>query len=94
MILPLKIHCGWNRIVTRRKTQAVTDNQKENIRRIRHEYKIGDEILIILSADERRKQKKIGEQVTEGSYKIKMIYRNGTVKILRGTYESVLPVPE
>ena len=80
--------------MTRRKLQAVTENQKENSRRIRHEYKIGDEILIILSADERRKQKKIGEQVTERPYKFKMIYRNRMVKILRGTYKSVLTVPE
>ena len=85
MTLPLKIHCDWNRIVTRRKTQAVTDNQKENSRRIRHEYKIGDKILISLSADERRKQNKIGDQVTEDPYKIKMIYRNGTVKNITGS---------
>ena len=55
MTLPLKIHCDWNRIVTRRKTQAVTYILKENSRHIRHKYKIGDEILIFLSADERRK---------------------------------------
>ena len=78
--------------MTRRNTQAVTDNLKENSRRIRHEYKIGDKILIFLSADERRKQKKIGDQVTEGPYKIKMIYRNGTVKILRGAYEETISI--
>ena len=55
MILPLKIHCDWNRIVTRRKTQAITYILKENSRHIRHKYKIGDEILIFLSANERRK---------------------------------------
>ena len=61
MKLPLKIQCDWNRIVTRRRTKAVADNRKENSRRIRHDYQIGDKILIILSADERRKQKKIGD---------------------------------
>ena len=76
--------------MTRRNTQAVTYNLKENSRRIRHEYKIGDKIFF--SADERRKQKKIGDQVTEGPYKIKMIYRNGTVKILRGAYEETISI--
>ena len=92
MILPLKIQCDSNRIVTRRRTQAVSDNRKENSRRIRHDYNIGDQILIILSVDERRKQKKIGDQVTEGPYKIKRIYRNGTVKILRGAYEETTSI--
>ena len=58
MILPLKMQCDWNdwnRIVTRRQTQAVIDNRKENSRRIRHVYKMGDQILIILFVDERRK---------------------------------------
>ena len=55
MILPLKIQCDWNRIVTRRLIQAVYDNRKENDCHIRHDYQIGDQILIILSADERRK---------------------------------------
>ena len=41
MILPLKTNCDWNRIVTRRRTQTANDNQKENICRIRHDYKIG-----------------------------------------------------
>ena len=81
IILPLKMQCDWNRIVTQRRTQAVSDNRKENSHHIRHDYNIGDQILIILSTDERRKQKKIGDQVTEGPYKIKSIYRNGTVRI-------------
>ena len=80
MILPLKIQCDWNRIVTRRRTKDVAD------------YQIGDKILIILSADERRKQKKIGDQVTEGPYEIKRIYRNGTVRILRGTYQETISI--
>ena len=42
--------------------------------------------------NERRKQKKIGDQVTEGPYKIKIIYRNGTVKILRGAYEETISI--
>ena len=76
----------------RRRTQAANDNRKENSHRIRHTYNIGDEILIILSADERRKQKKIGDQVTEGPYKIKIIYSNGTVRILQGAYEETISI--
>ena len=92
MILPLKIQCDWNRIVTRRRTQAVYDDRKENSRRIRHNFQIREQILIILSADERRKQKKFGDQVTEGLYKIESIYRNGTVRILRGAYEETISI--
>ena len=74
----------------RRRTQAANHNRKEYIHRIRHTYNIGDEILIILSADERRKQKKIGDQVTEGPYKIKIIYSNGTVRFCKELTKKLL----
>ena len=75
MILPLNMNCDCNLIVIRQRTQAASDNRKENSRRIYHDYNSGDEILIILSTDERRKQKKLGDQVTEEPYKIKRIHR-------------------
>ena len=55
VILPLKIQCDLNHIVTWTRTQTVYDNRKENSLCIRCEYQIGDQILIILSADEQRK---------------------------------------
>ena len=55
VILTLKIQCDLNHIVTWTRTQTVYDNRKENSLCIRCEYQIGDQILIILSADERRK---------------------------------------
>ena len=43
-----------------------------------------DYVLIFKSPDERRRQRKIGDPVTEGPFHITKIHRNGTIDIRRG----------
>ena len=76
----------------RRRSQAVNNNHRENSHRIRHEYSIGDEILIFLSVGESEQQKKIGNQVMEKLYEIARMFRNGTVRILRGLHEETMSI--
>ena len=75
-----------------KKNQAINDKQKANNHRIHHQYSNGDLILIIMFIDERRKQKKMEDPVTEGSYKITSILRNETIRILRGLYEKTISI--
>jgi uncharacterized protein YneF (UPF0154 family) len=46
MILPLKFNAEWAYIAQRQQKQIVKDNQRENAKRIAHEYQhVGDKVL-------------------------------------------------
>ena len=76
----------------KRITQSVSDNIRENSKHTQHKYAIDDSVLIILTADDRRKRKKIYDSVTEGSYKITKLLTNETVRTLRDHYEETIGI--
>ena len=84
MITRIKTRTDWMYISRARDKEKVKSNNLENKSRINYEYKKDDEVLIVKSADERRRQKKIGDPIKEGPYKISRVYNNGTVDIQRG----------
>jgi hypothetical protein len=45
MILPLKFNANLAYIAQRQQKQIVKDNQRENAKRISHEYHVGDKVL-------------------------------------------------
>lgn len=77
MLLPIPLLADYNLIRERR--QAVIDDnaRKANLRRRFHDYKIGDEVLLLL--------KPLGTlgPKTEGPYTITQVHSNGTITILR-----------
>ena len=56
------------------------NNTRENARRIEHDYKIGDKVLLCKPKKVRRKL----EQPREGPYEIIAVYTNGTIHVQRG----------
>jgi transposase InsO family protein len=69
MILSTKVKIDWERIKTLKQAAAVKNNSKENTSRIDHKYQVGDKVLIVLDATERRSQSKLNSP-TRGPYVI------------------------
>ena len=65
---------------------------RENAPRLEHNYNVNDQILIKLDANERKGQHGIGNPPTRGSYTIKKVYNNGTIRITKGNYEETASI--
>ncbi|MGH3053396.1 MAG: hypothetical protein ACRDL7_00275, partial [Gaiellaceae bacterium] len=80
MLLPVETIADWE--LVQRNKQALIDgnNRRENLRRFRHDYEVGDEVFIL------RTNKGKLQTKTEGPYDIQRVHSNGTVTILRGTF--------
>ena len=62
----------------RKQRKINKNNQYENARRIAHDYKVGDKVLL-----ERHQARKM-ERPYDGPYVITNVYTNGTVTIKKG----------
>ena len=89
MIMPTTYLANWAAIQARKQARSLCDNHHENIYRIPHEYKVGDQVLIHCSLDNLGKL----QLPTEGPYTIASIENlpiNGTVVIdLGNSYETI-----
>jgi len=90
MILQVYMDIEWNDIIDRRNRLAINTNAKINEKRIPHKYKVGDKIFIILK-DISEYGAKLNKR-KEGPYKIVKVYKNGTVRIQRGSYRETLSI--
>ena len=88
MLMRTKVVVDWEMIKQRRLKAAQQSNTRENNSRIEHEYKVGDYVLIILRDEVTRKL----EQPTEGPYRVLKVNKNGTVRILRGSFEETIHI--
>ena len=68
---------------------AIYNNARENRSCITYDYKVEDKVLITL--DNREIESKL-QNSTEGPFEIKQVYNNGTVKIIRGTYDEIIKI--
>ena len=64
---------------------------KESKKRMYHEFKAGDQVLIVKSKDERIKDWKL-KQPTEGPCAISKVHRHSTVTILRESHEEIINI--
>ena len=64
-----------------------SNNQRENKKRIPHEYKLGDMILV-----SRNKRSKHGEREKNGPFPIVQVNNNGTVRYDKGRYSDIINV--
>ena len=79
MILPIQFKADWADIIQRKQRQIEKDNARENNKRQKYTYKIGDKVLLTKPG--------ILPKLSvprEGPYKILKVHTNGTVRIQRG----------
>ena len=79
MILPIQFKADWALIQERKQAETERNNQRENKKRIQHEYKEGDKILLKVPGITRKHGKK-----RQGPYTIERVFDNGTLRIRRG----------
>jgi hypothetical protein len=82
MILPIDYQVHWPTILANRKKQMIRDNAKENAKRLDHEFKEGDQVM--LKNDEQRRGK--FDRRKFGPFTIQEVRSNGTVILNKGTY--------
>ena len=79
MLLPIQIKTDWARIRQRKQDMINVNNRKENAKRIEHEYRVGEKVLL----EKPGLISKLSAPRT-GPYRITHTYTNGTVRIQRG----------
>ena len=79
MILNMAYVANWKNLADKRQRQIDKDNLRENSKRIRHDYAVGDQVYVIRDGIYRKLE---GPHL--GPYPITHIYTNGTVRIQRG----------
>ena len=81
-ILNIQFRANWKKIKDRKQKIINLNNAKENSKRIPHQYKVGDKVLI------KQDQKlKFGNTSYKGPFQITEIRGNGTVRIREGIIE-------
>jgi len=91
MIFRRAINIDWNTINNERRKLVEVSNAKENKSRLPQQYSPGNQILILLDADEHRGQPKLSVP-TRGPFTITAVHTNGTVKIKRGNITETINI--
>jgi hypothetical protein len=79
-MMNIKFQANWDYIQSRKQTRIRANNKKENAKRIPHEYKIGDKVLVALAPS-----RKHGEDRAKGPFTVMRVYDNGTVRLRQRT---------
>jgi hypothetical protein len=87
MLLPVQFQADWALIHENKQRQIMKDNNRENAKRITHEYRVGDKVLLTIP----RKQRK-HRRPREGPYTIEKVNANDTVVIKRGAVSDLVNI--
>ena len=79
MVLPIRFQADWARIQLCKQEVIDKSSARENKKRVKHEYRVGNEVLIEKPGIIRKMS-----MPREGPYAITKVYTNGTVRIRRG----------
>ena len=79
MILPIPLIADFELLRQRRQTVIEDNLRRQNLRRLFHDYNVGDEVLIV----NRNPNRPTLAPVSTGPYVIQQVHVNGTVTILR-----------
>ena len=79
MVLPMQFEADWASIALRKQARINDSNKRENSKRLDHEYKVGDQVLLEKPGINRKM-----EAPREGPYRIVQVSTNGTVRIQKG----------
>jgi hypothetical protein len=79
ILLPIQLKTNWARVQQHKQDIINANNRKENAKRIEHEYRVGEKVLL-------EKPGLISKLSTPrtGPYRITHTYTYGTVRIQRG----------
>ena len=86
-VLNIQFQANWKWIRDRKQKLIKQNNQRENSRRIPHQYKVGDEVLI-----KQDQNTKFGSDPYKGPFIITEVRNNGTVRIQEGISEDTYNV--
>jgi hypothetical protein len=86
MIFNIKHVANWQTINQNKTKLIKQNNQKENKKRLKHTYAIGDKVL--MKSPNARKY----ERPYDGPYKLTKVNSNGTVRLLQGAVESTINI--
>ena len=88
-----KVLIDWERIKALCTIQAIENNTKENKKRLDHEYKVGDMVLLVFKPYERRNNPKISPSTyARGPFEITEVMATGTVKIQCNAYVDIISI--
>ena len=87
MLFNMKKVINWQLITKNKRKQIAQDNTRENTERIRHEYRVGDEVLCIKRGVQRKYSKHKSDP-----YKIITVHTNGTVTIAQGVKHQTISI--
>jgi hypothetical protein len=91
MIFRQAANVNWNAVHTTRNKITEMSNNRENSARITQQYTAGNQVLIVLDAEEHKSQPKMGKP-TRGPYTITQVHDNGTVTINCGTFSETINI--
>jgi hypothetical protein len=91
MIYRHAITLDWTAINNNRQNFLIATNTKENKSRLPQQYSPGDQIHILLDADERRGKPKLSVPTKE-PFTITHVHENGTVTINRGNVTETINI--
>ena len=86
-ILPTKFEANWKYIKERKQLLIKKNNERENSKRIAHEYKTGDKVLYTT-----RNSAKYGQARYKGPYEITQVHDNGTVQVKKGAVTETINI--
>ena len=84
-ILNMEFHADWETIRARKQKRINANNERENAKRIPHQYHVGDKILIRNDPN-----RKYGTNAYSGPYHVTAVRSNGTLRYQNGNiYDTV-----
>ena len=93
LIFRQKVLIDWERMKAVRIKLAQENNAKENKKRLVHEYKVEDKVLLVFKPYERQNRGKISPSTfPRGPFTITEVIANGTVKIQCGAYVDLVSI--
>ncbi len=91
MIFRKAVTVDWEKVQQEQNKTLAASNSRENKARIAKTYMVGDQVLIMLDADERRGQPKM-DRLTRGPFTVTQVHDNGTVTIDRGNFTETINI--
>jgi transposase InsO family protein len=79
MVFNIAHEANWKDIQDRKEKLIKYNNQKENAKRVKHEYHVGDKVLMQRTNSTRKL-----ERPYDGPYEITEVFTNGTVAVQKG----------
>ena len=86
-IVNAKFQADWKFIKDRKQKIIAANNAKENAKRTKHTYHVGDKVMT-----KRAKIAKHGDPDHEGPYTILQVFNNGTLQIQKRRYSDVVNI--